>query len=171
MVVRLTTTNWINQPSTSFCGESDNLTLIGSTPSPAGGQFLWQYSTDGSNFIDAVSTNNGKDYTTGKLAEGTHYFRRKYSTTSGYICEKLSDIITIVVKSKPVQPNINSNSPACEGSTIVLQTTPITGASYQWLSPESSGEYQFKVIPLPMPMQLQKVVISCKLKSVVVRVS
>jgi hypothetical protein len=128
--------NKLDQPAiTSFCGESDNMTLIGSTPSPAGGEFLWQYSTDGSNFTDAGSTNNGKDYTTGKLSEGTHYFRRKYSTTSGYICEKLSDIVTIVVKSKPLQPVINNNSPVCEGSTIVLQTTPVTGASYQWLSP------------------------------------
>lgn len=131
--------NSVSQPViTAFCGESDDILLIGSTPIPAGGTFLWEYSLDGSNFIDAVLTNNAKDYATGKLAEGTHYFRRKYFTTSGYICEKLSEVVVIEVKPRPILPLINNNSPACEGTTIVLQTTAVSGANYQWLAPDGT---------------------------------
>lgn len=124
---------------TQFCGLSDKVVIVGSTPNPAGGVFLWEYSTDGSNFNPAPDFNAAKDYTTSVLGEGLHYFRRKYSISGSYTCEKVTEIVQIEVKAKPVVSAITNSGPVCEGSAITLQVTPIAGASYQWISPLGSN--------------------------------
>ncbi len=132
--------NSLQAPSvTQFCGLSDKVVIVGSTPNPAGGTFIWEYSTDGSNFSAAPDFNTGKDYTTAILTEGLHYFRRKYAITGGYTCEKVTELVQIEVKAKPVNPVVNNNGPVCEGNTLVLQIVPVAGASYTWISPAGSN--------------------------------
>lgn len=124
---------------TQFCGLSDKVVIVGSTPNPAGGTFTWEYSTDGSNFTAAPDLNSGKDYTTAVLTEGLHYFRRNYAITGAYTCEKVTELVQIEVKSKPVVAAVNNNGPLCEGNTLVLQIAPVAGASYTWISPAGSN--------------------------------
>ncbi|MBK8701459.1 MAG: hypothetical protein IPN29_18705 [Saprospiraceae bacterium] len=134
--------NIISDPvSISFCGEISDIFLTGTTPTPGGGIYVWEHSDDGFNYFPASGNYNNKDYTTGLLTEGEHYFRRKYSTTSGIICEDISNFIVITITERPVPPVISSNSPICEGQTIEITSQFIGGALYQWTGPfEGSTE-------------------------------
>ena len=126
-----------NPTITAYCGESDAIMLSGSDPLPAGGDFYWEYSNDGNAFIKANGANTNKDYLTEKLVEGKHYFRRKYTTTSGIICDKQSNMIIIEVKEKPQPINVSSNGPVCEGQDVQLNADLVPGAIYAWTGPNS----------------------------------
>ncbi|MBK8701458.1 MAG: gliding motility-associated C-terminal domain-containing protein [Saprospiraceae bacterium] len=127
------TGNDIDLPSIdNFCVESEEITITGQAALPAGGIYLWEYSTDGGIYAPAPGINDGQHYTTPKFNSGTHYLRRKYVTTSGIICEEQSNQVLITVKEIPVVGNVSSNSPICEGSDLKLFTDLISGASYEW---------------------------------------
>ncbi len=42
---------------------------------------------------------------------------------------------SFIIKPKPENPNLTSNSPICEGSTLSLSVATITGATYNWTGP------------------------------------
>ncbi len=94
--------NEIISPNPSaFCTNSGAVQLIGTSPTPLGGTYLWQYSNGTNPFVNASGINNTRDYTTLDLGIGTHRFRRIYTTTTLPICSDTSDIAVILVESKP----------------------------------------------------------------------
>ncbi len=94
------TNNNLTAPVSPNCAPYNGTTINGSTATPAGGTYTWQYS-NGGGFANASGTNNTEDYTTGVLPSNTHQFRRIYTTTSGIICSDTSNVVTIVVNAKP----------------------------------------------------------------------
>jgi gliding motility-associated-like protein len=56
-----------------------------------------------------------------------------YSIVSG--CSSSASTINVVVNPTPVTPNIVSNSPVCDGSTLLLNTNAVAGATYVWSGP------------------------------------
>ena len=52
-------------------------------------------------------------------------------------CESLASGITnIVVNPTPPAPFVSSNSPVCEGSDLLLTTSFVAGATYEWIGPK-----------------------------------
>jgi hypothetical protein len=98
--------NIINTPTpASYCETASNVTIIGEEASPIDGVYEWSYSFNGSTFTVATGTNDQRDYTSTTLGIGEHRFQRKYTTTSGIICEDLSNIITINVSKSSSKHN------------------------------------------------------------------
>ena len=56
-------------------------------------------------------------------------------TDSG--CKSQSAPTSVTVKSIPVAPIPSSNAPICEGSTLLLSATAVSGATYIWSGPSS----------------------------------
>ncbi len=87
----------IIQPSIAeYCVESPIITIVGEAATPSTGTYKWLY-----NGNPASGTNSSKDYTTVKLAVGTHKFTRIYTTTSQPICADTSNTVTVIVHPKP----------------------------------------------------------------------
>lgn len=121
----------------TFCVSSGFVQLIGTTPTPSAGTFLWQYSNGTNPFGNAGGINNDVDYTTTDLGLGIHRFRRIYTTTSLPICSDTSEIIAITVESKPNAGidivnecvDINAHSVTLNGSGTVGQWVQREGPS------------------------------------------
>ncbi len=56
-------------------------------------------------------------------------------TTGG--CTSLPGTTTVVVNPIPVTPTAGSNSPVCLGSTILLTSNTVAGATYSWTGPST----------------------------------
>jgi hypothetical protein len=106
-----------NSLSNNYCGQVSNIVLLGTTPSPSGGTYQWQYSLNGGSYANAPGISNQKDYTTGSLLPGIHSFRRRYYTSSGVICDNFSNTVTITVNALPIITN-PSNLEICQGESI-----------------------------------------------------
>ena len=50
-------------------------------------------------------------------------------------CQSETGEFNLIVKAKPVQPNLFTNSPVCSGSDLILRTWEIDG-EYRWLLPD-----------------------------------
>jgi len=61
-------------------------------------------------------------------------------TDSG--CVSPSSSVNINVKSIPAAPTPSSNSPICEGVTLMLSATNVSGATYKWTGPNFSSNTQ-----------------------------
>ncbi|HLO53477.1 MAG TPA: gliding motility-associated C-terminal domain-containing protein, partial [Saprospiraceae bacterium] len=100
------------------------------------GVYEWSYSFNGSPFTVATGTNEQRDYTTTTLGVGEHRFQRKYTTTSGIICDDLSNIITINVYPNPTA-TITGDNEICAGENSIF--TANGGATYLWNTTETSA--------------------------------
>jgi hypothetical protein len=129
--------NIINTPTpNSYCETASNITIIGEEASPIDGVYEWSYSFNGSPFAVANGSNDQRDYTTTTLGIGKHRFQRKYTTTSGIICEDLSNIITINVYQNPAA-SITGDDKICAGESTIF--TANGGATYLWDTNETSS--------------------------------
>lgn len=136
------TNNVLNSvnPST-YCGLSSNITITGSNPTPAGGEYLWIYSLNNGLYSSASGTNNQQNYTTGILGQGAHRFRRVYSLPSAPGCLDTSNVVLITVNDTPATPtNLVANpNPSCIGQTINLSVTNISGITYTWTASSANA--------------------------------
>lgn len=57
-----------------------------------------------------------------------------------------SSTLEIDVRSKPQKAIINTNSPVCDGDTIIMNTNLIQGAQYQWSGQQVSGQNNHQII-------------------------
>ncbi|MGZ4011497.1 MAG: Ig-like domain-containing protein, partial [Flavisolibacter sp.] len=58
-----------------------------------------------------------------------------YVTVTVGQCSSPAASTSIVVKSIPASPTVNSNTPVCQGSTLSLSASNIPSASYSWMGP------------------------------------
>lgn len=52
-------------------------------------------------------------------------------------CQSAVGATNVNIKPKPSLPNATSNSPVCEGDTLLLNTPTLNGASYAWIGPNN----------------------------------
>ena len=52
-------------------------------------------------------------------------------------CSSLAGTVTIVVNPTPAAPTAGSNSPVCTGSSILLTSNTVAGATYAWTGPST----------------------------------
>jgi gliding motility-associated-like protein len=129
--------NIINVPTpANYCASVSAVTISGQAANPAGGSYEWHYSFNGGAFALASGVNNQQDYTTGTLTIGEHRFQRKYTTTTGIICDDLSNIVTINVHALPTA-SITGDDIICAGESTTL--TASGGVSFAWSTSETTN--------------------------------
>ncbi len=89
------------------------------------------YSWSGPNSFTSTIQNPSIVNTT-TLASGVYSV---FVTVSG--CTSSAGTVNIVVNETPSTPTITSNAPLCQGQTLFLSTSAISGASYNWTGPNS----------------------------------
>ena len=77
--------------------------------------------------------NIGSSFTTPLLTSDTIFYVQVTDT----ICHSLRVPYNINVIIIPLAPEIINNSPLCEGDTLTLKTSPVSGANYQWAGTNS----------------------------------
>lgn len=114
-------------------GESITLTA------PGTGIFNWYDAPAGGNLLQS-----GLSYTTPILTTTTSY----YVTLEINGCESEREEVVVTVNSIPTAPTITSNSPLCEGDTLLLTATGGAGFGYSWTGPNGfTSTQQNPVIP------------------------
>ena len=83
----------------------------------------------GTNAIGGTSASTAPTPLTTTVGSSTYYVSQTNIANS---CESPRAVINIKVKALPPTPVITSNSPLCEGTALVLNTTNIAGADYYW---------------------------------------
>jgi hypothetical protein len=104
-------------------GVNDTIAL--STPTVSGATYAW---TGPNSFTSALQNPNIANAT---LADAGTY--SVIVTTSG--CTSLAGSTNVVVNTAPATPTPTNGGPYCEGSTIVLSTSAVAGATYSWVGP------------------------------------
>jgi large repetitive protein len=105
--------------------EGDNLNLTATTIS--GGTYTWtgpnSYSSSTQNpTINAVTSAEAGTYSV-------------YATVNG--CNSALATTSVVINPVPAAPTAGSNSPVCEGDTLLLTASTVTSATYDWIGPNS----------------------------------
>jgi hypothetical protein len=106
---------------TTFCS-GGSVALYAST----GTGYSWQWRKNTVDIVGATANN----YT---ATTSGNYDVRIYNGT----CYAWSAPTTVTVNSTPSAPTASSNSPVCQGSTINLTASTISGAGYSWTGPNS----------------------------------
>ncbi|NDK55879.1 gliding motility-associated C-terminal domain-containing protein [Pontibacter fetidus] len=128
------TKNTITLDQTIYAGQRP-APLTGSLP--AGGDntytYLWEVSTDGTNYSTATGLNDGRNYSPGVLQTDTWYRRRVYSGG----CESISNPVKITITLGISNNNIQASQVICYGNTPqpLKGSTPEGGEGnylYQW---------------------------------------
>ena len=97
--------------------------------------YQWQQSTDNGNTYTDIDGANASDYIKGITANtlvGKYLYRLSVAEATNInlsLCRVASDALTIIINSKPVA-NAISNSPVCDGTSIVLSASG--GSEYTW---------------------------------------
>lgn len=122
---------------TAICiGESVELTAVGGTG------YFWSVVPGGSPItsLSCVSCKN-------PIASPTVTTSYIVTSNSAAVCNQSVDTLTVTVKPKPTA-TATSNSPVCPGSTLNLNGTAVTGATYSWIGPNTfSSTLQSPTIP------------------------
>lgn len=127
--------NNITLPSLdALCQSSGTFNIQGSTATPSGGTYLWQYSVNGGAYTNAPGTNNQEDYTVSNWGPATYEVKRLYTVTGANACTDESSPVSFEVISNPAAPvNLVANpNPVCLGSTVNLSVTNNPGSTYSW---------------------------------------
>lgn len=104
-------------------GSSINLT----TPAVSGATYSW---TGPSSYTSASQNPT--------LTNATTAMAGTYSVTvTKNGCTSAAGTVTVTVNQTPATPSPTSNSPVCSGSTLNLNTTAVSGATYSWTGPSS----------------------------------
>lgn len=102
-------------------------TITLTTPNLGGG---YTYSWTGPNSYSAAVRNPPALTSVTTVMGGTY----SLTVTNGG-CTSLAGTVTIVVNPIPAAPTAGSNSPVCTGSTILLTSNTVAGATYSWTGP------------------------------------
>ena len=76
-----------------------------------------------------------EDYTIVLLGEGSHAFRRIYSTTGQNVCSDTSNWVTLLVRPNPTVANFSVVGGICEGDALSFTAQTVPGANYSWTGP------------------------------------
>ncbi|MBA3971452.1 MAG: T9SS type A sorting domain-containing protein, partial [Bacteroidetes bacterium] len=101
-------------------------TISLSTPNVGGATYSW---TGPASFTSTLRTPTRPASTTAMA--GTY----SVTITNAAGCTSLPGTTTVVVNPIPATPTAGSNSPVCTGSTILLTSNTVTGATYSWTGP------------------------------------
>ena len=102
------------------------------TPTNGGATPTYQWQINGANVGGATSST----FTTTTLANGNIVTCIMTSSLGGVVgSPATSNAITMTVNALPATPTIGSNTPVCVGSTILLTSNTIAGATYAWTGP------------------------------------
>ena len=102
---------------------NDTLHLTANTVS--GGVYSW---TGPNSFSDTVQ--NASKLTTDTSESGDYIVT---VTVNG--CESEADTVAVVIKQSPTKTTASNNSPICEGDTLELMSTTVSGVTYVWTGP------------------------------------
>jgi gliding motility-associated-like protein len=89
--------NFIQTGTTLFCGTINGHLIVGAEPTPIGGTYTWEWSTDGVNFTPAPGDIVSRDYVSGQLNPGVYFFRRIYETTTPEECYSISNVLRLEI--------------------------------------------------------------------------
>ncbi|OQA00609.1 MAG: PKD domain protein [Bacteroidetes bacterium ADurb.Bin408] len=76
----------------------------------------------------------GVTYTTGQNAVGTYTY---YVTQTINNCQSLPDTVNLTIYPIPAAPVVTTNSPVCEGDSVLFNANNVANASYSWTGPLS----------------------------------
>lgn len=76
-----------------------------------------------------------EDYTIVLLGEGSHAFRRIYSTAGQNACSDTSNWVTLLVRPNPTVANFSVVGGICEGDALSFTAQTVPGANYSWTGP------------------------------------
>ncbi|MGI4021129.1 MAG: PKD-like domain-containing protein [Janthinobacterium lividum] len=120
--------------STICSGNTARLTASGST-----GTYQWFDAESGGTLLSPNAS-----FTTGFLTSNTTF----YVQTTVNDCISARTAVTVAVTPIPPAPVANSNSPVCNGTSLILTTPAVTGATYSWTGPDNfTSNLQNPVIP------------------------
>ncbi|MCC9166100.1 gliding motility-associated C-terminal domain-containing protein [Pontibacter harenae] len=124
----------------TICNGNVAATLTGSEPTGGAGAYtyLWEVSTNGTDFTAAPGTNNTQDYNPSSSFTQNTWFRRK---VKGQFCqESVSGLIKITVAPLPAAPVV-ANASVCAGAGVTLSVENVSdGVSYKWYTSSTSGQ-------------------------------
>jgi len=104
-------------------GGTINLT----TPTVSGATYSW---TGPNSFTSSLQNPS--------ISNATLAMAGNYSVTVAFSgCTSAAGTTNVSVVSGPATPTASSNSPICAGSTLMLSTPTVTGATYNWTGPNS----------------------------------
>jgi gliding motility-associated-like protein len=115
-------------------GEPQNYLITSSIPSAT---FLWsRYAVNNISNV-AVLNQTSSTIDEALINTGNSAVKVTYVITPvAYGCPGVPFNYVVTVKPQPVTPQPNINSPVCVGSTIILQTTAVSNATYIWTAPD-----------------------------------
>ncbi len=102
---------------------------ISATPG-AGETIDWYDASSGGNLLLSGNTN----YTTPSISITTSYYAEARNTTTGCVSSTRTEVVATVIPI-PATPSAGNNGPICEGSTLNLTASTISGAAYSWTGP------------------------------------
>jgi gliding motility-associated-like protein len=115
----------------SLCENDDLLLELDNTYTGANVSFKWKTPAG-----DSITKNPTFKITNVKSFNAGDYSVKV--TVNG--CESgVSGTKQITITNTPIKPDVTSNSPVCEGSSIKLKTAQINGATYEWVGPGFSS--------------------------------
>ena len=105
-----------------YCENEGPITITGSEASPAGGSYLWQYSSDGTTYVAAPGVNNQVSYVYDQVANPQNYFRRVYTVSDSPVCADTSNVVAFTMFSTQFTPGDIEIQPStvCRGDTVTL---------------------------------------------------
>ena len=122
-----------NPPSASdisVCNGSD--VILSATGSGSGDLVFYDNSNTEIARVTMSPGNTTGTHNLGALAVGNYvYFVREDAGN----CESILQSINVEVRDLPAAPSAFNDSPVCEGETVFLQASTVTGATYNWTGP------------------------------------
>lgn len=103
------------------------------TPTNGGTSPSYQWQVDGANVGTNTATYSSSTLTNDQIVTCILTSNATCSSTT----TATSNAVNMTINVIPTTPAPNSNSPVCDGTTINLSTTTITGATYDWTGPNS----------------------------------
>ena len=110
---------------------------------PTINSYQWQQSLDNGVTWTNIASATGQNYSPGAITTvGTIKFRRIINNDACNLAGDTLAVVSLVVTPTSPAPTVSSNSPACVGQTLQLNTTVSSGVTYSWSGPNSFSSSQ-----------------------------
>ncbi len=120
-----------NPVGQSICEGQSLVDPLEVDPCSAGGMVTWWDAPSGGNQVGTGETYFPNNTIT--LTQGTYTYYAQCIDVNG--CTSLRIPVDLEVTPKPDTPTISTNAPICEGEDLILTTSDVPGATYQWVGP------------------------------------